>query len=128
VASQSLRVPVAALVEKAEAERARILAEHAKLKADPPESIGHARLRLADELLELSRSIADGRKRPLADSVYDRRERRYRRALQVTVGVWLPEPLAKPDTAKVDRDLRLLRATSQATVSVRLDSDFARYV
>lgn len=126
--SQSLRVPVAALIEKAEAERARIVAEHAKLKAGRPETPTRSRERLAQALYELARDLRAGKRKPTKSQEYLRAEGGYVDVLRATVYVTLPRKVGKPDTEKVDRDLRLLRATSQATVSMRLDSDFARYV
>lgn len=131
MASQSFRVPVAALIEAAEKERERIidtysvaLAEYRASQRTPRAE----RLLLAAALHERAEEVRTGKGALHASSEYDYDAGEYVLFVSAEAKV---QRFAKPDAAdtrSVDRDLRLLRATSQETVSVRADSDFARYV
>lgn len=124
----SLKVPVATLLQSAERERAAIVEKHRlaveSYRDDTEEVRGH----LVDRLRALADDLESGRKLPKPSQEYDSR-RGYVWNITAAVSAGVRErPPAKPDTRRVDSDIRLLRATSQETVTVRTGSSFERYL
>lgn len=126
----SLKVPVSTLIANAEAQRSIILTDHAKATATYDDALVTATRRLVKELRKKADAIDAGRAGELeSDSNYMGRGRGYVNSVQVSVSSPCPpRPDEQPDTSRIDRDLRLLRATSQDAIAVRVDSDLARYL
>lgn len=128
-----LRIPVATLIERAEEKRAQLVAQH-RSELDEwrqRESLADLRLDLADDLAKLANDIRAGRVKPRPGSRYDHAKRTYVPTLSASVCIAGPPEKPAPlsdRTAKVDRDLSLLRATSQEHVTVRTGSEFADYL
>lgn len=122
----SLKVPIQTLIGKVEAERTGIIKKHeADLKAYNA-AVGAARKELAAKLREKAKNISTA---SLSFNRDYRNNRGYVEYASVSVRVDCPaKPSPKPDTSRVDRDLRLLKATSQAEITVRADSDLSRYL
>lgn len=134
----SLKVPVATLIEKAEARRAEIVAEYERVQAEE-------RTKRPDFQKAVARLLREAAKNPeqvVYERNYDYRGKgggyRSTTIKDLTVKVPRSENLwpAQPDeheedgpkTARVDRDLGMLRATSETEIRVKADSDLASYL
>ncbi len=121
--SMKIRVPVATLVEKAEACRQQIIDDHAAEVAD----YALAMVRWRAEVL-VALDNASGRAvrgdLPEADSSY-------RKGYHLCVPINCAEPdrpSEEPSTRQVDRDLALLRAAADDTLLIGIDDNFGRYL
>lgn len=117
---QSLKVPTHTLIVSAEKLRAKIVAQHARDVKAYTEALPRHQRQVAAALSKAARNPNKVR----VD--YGG----YNRGYSAFVPVPKPpeKPSTKPDTHSVDRDLGLLRATSQETISVGSDSNYARYL
>jgi hypothetical protein len=123
----SLKVPVAHLIERAEAHRKSVVDAHAKLVKEHKASSLDVKEALSLKLSDAARDVASGKVKPREDSRY--RDGKYRHCVETSVWIEVPpKPDKKADTSAVDRDLRLLRATSQETITVRVGSSLEKYL
>lgn len=100
-----LRVPVATLIEAAEATRAKIIENHEQAVAEY-EQDRESWQYVVVHVLECNE--------------YE---------LRIPINGDEPsQPSKKPNTSQVDKDLALLRATSDEVLSIGADDDFGRYL
>jgi hypothetical protein len=126
--TMKVRVPVAKLIEAAEAKRVQIVEEweagREKLHTDRAKWFSNAvaALDVVRESLRRDEMPSD------ADATWGNR-RREKSYFTVEVDAKLPtEPDDHPPVDAIDRDLGLLRACSDDTLLVGTDDNFARYL
>ncbi len=122
--NMKIRVPVATLIEGAEAHRRRIVDDHAAAVA----AYADAHRQWAAEVmtaLDIAQSAAERGEYPEVDA----RWRGEGENLLVPIAVARPvQPTEQPNTRQVDRDLTLLRASADDTLSISADDNFGRYL
>ena len=111
-----VKVRVADLVAKAEDAKRRAKLDHDRAKAKHDAELKAYSKRVAALLRRKANDIERGTK-PFLDSYGHCR-------------LGLPDGPRKPvlDTSRVDRDLRVLRACADETISIATDDNFARYL
>lgn len=125
--SLSLKIPTATLITKVQAARTKVIEDHKAAVAANKENVVNVREQLIELLEAQLVRISDGGRLPNPESYYAGNGRGYRVSVKVSVEV--PKKVdPKPDTTKIDRDLALLQATSQETLTLRSDADLARYL
>lgn len=120
-----IKVPVETLIAAAEKERERIVSAWEKQQHGVDEATTKWVSKARDALVKTIDNIDNG-KLPDISSGYGRRPSSY-----LTVNVPVLAPASKsdaPNTGQVDRDLALLRASAEPTISVGTDDNFARYL
>lgn len=123
--TMKVKVPTATLIELAEKERARIIREHEKASENADAQQAKWVDKALVQLDKVRRDIADGNL-PDVSTPW-----RSTNTSTFTVTVRAKGPLdleSKPNTTKVDRDLALLRACSDETLSIGTDDNFAKYL
>jgi hypothetical protein len=118
--TQTLKVPIATLLANAQAARERMVAEHAKAVESYPERRATWEAAVISAL-ESALAQAQAGKFPKRD---------WHGKLEVTPRNKVPAEPERPtlDTKAIDRDISLLKQTSQETTTVSTDSNWAVYI
>lgn len=117
---QRLNVPIAVLLERAQAAKAKAIADHEKAVAEYPEKVDAYSVAV---IRALSTALDAAYQGNLPDTSYGGK-------LQISPRRRLPDKPTKPvlNTSKIDRDIRLLESTSQETTVVSTDSNWSCYL
>lgn len=119
--AMKIKVPVAKLIESAEAVRSRIIEQHESAVANYEDAKGKYRSLVIDALRV---ALAEATQEGDLPEYYS-----YGSCLLVPFDHDEPsEPRHTPNTTQVDRDLALLRATSDSELLISTDDMFAGYL
>lgn len=123
-----VKIPVAVLIASAEAQREKIIKDHEKQVAKGEKERQRWLNKAEDAVVRVLDDLQNG---TIPDSVRSNyySEGKNRSSFRIEVAYKCPtEPGDTPDTSRVDRDLALLRACSDAELSIGTDDNFARYL
>lgn len=125
----NVKVATSTLIERAEQMRADIIKAHVAAKAKYEKELPAHKAKAAKALEAAAKRAAKG---DLTEVVVSDcyRSGRYQTTLEVMApGCKHPDkPGKEPETSNIDRDLKFLRATSEATITVRVNSNWERYL
>lgn len=124
--SMKIKVPVSVLIESAEARKAQLIEENDQAKVDYEKDMKEWRKECV-KALQIALTEARAGNFPEYGSTY-----RLGGYLIVSLPDDTPsrpdKPNEKPNTRQVDRDLALLRATTEETLTIGTDDVFAGYL